>query len=74
MTHILSLQLDDESVSQLVSWLPSSLPGHIRVVISCIDNTKPHLNLVSRIKDVHEELLAPLSQQSRKVCDTLQPP
>jgi hypothetical protein len=62
-------QLDEDTPSLLMNWIPSKLAPHIRCVFSMIDGTPQHLALSEREPQPYAITLNPLTEENRKVSD-----
>ena len=61
------LQLDEDVVSSLLSWVPRKLAGNVRCILSMINDTSQHVTLMSRESKPQELHMTPLDFESRRV-------
>ena len=63
----LFIQFDTNNHSTLMTWLPRKLAPKVRVILSMIPETPPHLNLMKRETKPIIVMVPPLSLSVRKV-------
>ena len=65
----MSVQLDEDTPSLLMNWVPRKLAPNIRCVFAMIDGTAPHQALIHREPQPFLLQLTPLTEQNRQVRD-----